>query len=396
MKDDSESPASEPTSTKKKSKKSRVKKSPQREAPSSAPASAPTKAGSASASAPTKAGAGGGSSALLVGALALAVGGGGGWFLRDARARDTVSATPDLVGSAAPVGSAGVCGSWASTICQEVGASSESCEQAKAASTLLPEDACQSALKDVPATVARAKSVRSVCDQLMERLCKEIGEDTDTCKMVKEQTPKFPVSRCKELLEGIDEVVGELKQQEKLKQPLSPELATKIAANDAPSFGPKDAKVTVVEFSDFECPYCARAAETFDTLKERYGDRVRFVFRQFPLSFHKKAQLAAEASLAAHAQGKFWEFHDKVFQNQESIERENLEKYAEEVGLDLAKFKKALDDKTYADAVKADMTLAGELPVNGTPTVFVGGKRVEAPSVEEISKEIDTQLAAGG
>lgn len=382
-KTEAEAPARK-KSKRSKSDSSKQRSSTQRTAPATAvPAPAANKPSSS-----------GNTNAILFAVLALALGGAGGWFLRDAKAAEVVDASPDAVGSASPAGSSGVCGSWAAKVCEGIGAESEPCQQAQAAAALLPDTACDQALKDVPATLAKAKNARSACDELVKKLCADIGPDTETCKMVTEQTPNFPVSRCTGILTQYDDVLAELKQQEKAKQPLSPEVAKKIAAGDGPSFGPKDAKVTVVEFSDFECPYCAEAAKTLTALKEKYGEKVRFVFRQFPLSFHKEAQVAAEASLAAHAQGKFWAFHDTVFENQSTLSRESLEKHAAEVGLDVAKFKKALDDGTYTDAVKADMKLAEELPVSGTPTVIVGTKRVEAPTVEDISKEIDAQLAA--
>lgn len=343
--------------------------------------------------APAKTGKAGNTNTILFAVLALALGGAGGWFLRDAKAAETVEAGPDAVSPASPAGSSSVCGGWATKVCEGVGAESEPCQQAQAAAALLPDAACDQALKDVPGTLAKAKNARSACDELVKKLCADLGPETETCKMVTEQTPQFPVSRCTGILAQYDDVLGELKQQEKAKQPLSAEVAAKIAAGDVPSFGPKDAKVTVVEFSDFECPYCAEAAKTLTALKEKYADKsVRIVFRQFPLSFHKQAQLAAEASLAAHAQGKFWAFHDKVFENQSALDRASLEKHAADVGLDVAKFKKALDEGTFTEAVKGDMKLAEELPVSGTPTVVVGTKRIESPSVEEISKEIDAQL----
>ena len=372
MKDEDKATSeSSPTRKKKKKKRSRA------QAAVAAPPPPPPKANN--------------TNAILFAVVALAAGGAGGWFLRDAKAAEDVSPTPDT-GGAAAAGSAGVCGDWAQKVCEGVGEENEACGQAKAAAGLLPEGACGSALADLPATVEKAKAARSTCDQLVEKACADLGKETETCKLVAAKTASFPASQCKQMLENYDKVLGELKQMEKQNAPLEPADAAKIAAGDIPSFGPKDAALTVVEFSDFECPYCARAAETMKALKEKYGDKVRFVFRQYPLSFHKKAQLVAEASLAAHAQGKFWEFHDKVFENQQNIERENLEGYAKDVGLDMAKFKAALDDKTFEQTVKDDFKLGSDVGVGGTPSFFVGAKRVSEPSVEAISAMIDEQL----
>lgn len=329
--------------------------------------------------------------AILFAILALCAGLAGGWFLRDAKAAEEVTASPDAAGSASP-GDAGLCANWATKVCEGVGEKAEACSQAKAAAAFLPDGACVTAMADLPATVEKAKAVRGVCEQLVEKACKDIGEDTETCKMVREKTVEFPVSECQRMMQNYDKLLKELKDMERRNAPLTAEQAKQIAAGDVPAFGPADAKVTVVEFSDFECPYCAMAAETMMALKEKYGDKVRFVFRQFPLSFHKQAQLAAEASLAAHAQGKFWAFHDKVFENQKELDRESLEKHAKAVGLDMAKFKKDLDDHTYEKAVKDDLKLGEAVGVSGTPSFFVGDKRVGEPSVEGISKVIDEQL----
>ncbi|RYE85639.1 MAG: oxidoreductase [Myxococcales bacterium] len=213
--------------------------------------------------------------------------------------------------------------------------------------------------------------------------------------MVRDKTASFPADRCKDMLGHYEEVIGELRSVEKENSPLPDDLARRQAAGDAPSFGPKDAKVTVVEYSDFECPFCSRAAEAVSKVKEKYGTRVRFVFRQFPLPMHRNADLAAQASLAAHAQGKFWPFHDQLFANQRELDRASLEKYAQKAGLDMAKFKKALDEHTYADTVKADMKLGSEANVSGTPSMFIGTKRVEnATDADALSREIDQALAA--
>ena len=112
------------------------------------------------------------------------------------------------------------------------------------------------------------------------------------------------------------------------------------------------------------------------------------------LSFHPDAHLASQASLAAAEQGKFWEYHDKLFENQQQLKREHLEKYAKELDLDMSKFKKALDSGEFKDEVDADVKLGEEVAVSGTPTMFLNGKRVSNPtSADVISKEIDEALS---
>jgi protein-disulfide isomerase len=163
---------------------------------------------------------------------------------------------------------------------------------------------------------------------------------------------------------------------------------------DSPSFGPVNAKVTIVEFSDFECPFCSRVGPTLTQIKENYAKDVRVVFRHQPLSFHKNAKLAAEASMAAHEQGKFWEYHDKLFANQKALERASLEKYAQELGLNMGKFKAALDSGKFTAKVEADMAAGSAVGANGTPTFFINGREfVGAQPFESFKKLIDEEVA---
>ena len=119
------------------------------------------------------------------------------------------------------------------------------------------------------------------------------------------------------------------------------------------------------------------------------------MFRQFPLNFHPNAKTAAEASLAANAQGKFWEFHDAMFANQQALDRASLEKYAEKAGLDVARFKKELDEGKWSAQVEADMKLAEDIGVSGTPTMLVGTKRVPNPTdPAAVMKLVDQELGS--
>ncbi|MFN3198100.1 MAG: DsbA family protein [Bradymonadia bacterium] len=140
--------------------------------------------------------------------------------------------------------------------------------------------------------------------------------------------------------------------------------------------GNKNAKITIVEFSDFQCPFCSRVNPTMDQIQKEYGDKVRIVFKHNPLAFHKDAPLASQAALAAGEQGKFWEMHDMLFANQRALKRPELEKYATELGLNMDKFKSALDSGKYKAQIDADMAQARELGARGTPTFFVNGKKV--------------------
>ena len=172
----------------------------------------------------------------------------------------------------------------------------------------------------------------------------------------------------------------------------------KIPVSDAqPSKGPKDALVTIVEFSEFQCPFCARVLPTTKQVIDTYGDKVRVVWRNNPLGFHNNAAPAAAVAMEAYAQGgndKFWEVHDTLFANQKALGRAELEGYAEKAGLDSAKVKKALDEGTHKKAIDGDQALAAQLGARGTPYFFVNGRQLRgAQPFAAFQKIIDEELA---
>jgi protein-disulfide isomerase len=170
-----------------------------------------------------------------------------------------------------------------------------------------------------------------------------------------------------------------------------------VKIGDAPVKGPASAPITVVAFSDFQCPFCSRAVPTVKQLETDYAGKIKIVFKQFPLPFHDKAHLAAEAALAAKDQGKFWQMHDKLFANQQALDRASLEKYAQELGLDMAKFKAALDSGKYKDKVDAEDREGAAVGVTGTPTFFVNGTRlVGAQPIDAFKAVIDKELKSKG
>jgi len=168
----------------------------------------------------------------------------------------------------------------------------------------------------------------------------------------------------------------------------------KVEVGQAPVKGNKNAPVTIIEWSDFECPFCARGAERIQQIQDKYGDKVQFAFKHQPLPMHPNAPLAAQASMAAHEQGKFWEYHDVLFANQRALDRASLERYAQQLGLDMAKFKAVLDSGKYADYVRKDSQDGSALGANGTPTFFVNGRQlVGAQPLDAFSAIIDEELA---
>jgi protein-disulfide isomerase len=186
-------------------------------------------------------------------------------------------------------------------------------------------------------------------------------------------------------------LIADLRQKHDVKVLLDPQR-TEVAAT-GPAQGPENAPITIVEFSDFECPYCARINPTLEQVKAKYGDQVRLVFRQFPLSIHRSAQKAAEASLCAHDQGKFWELHDAMFQNQKELGVDQLKAKAAELGLEAAAFNECLDSGKHADAVQADFKAGAEAGVSGTPAMFINGRMISgAVPLERITDVIDDEL----
>ncbi|HVZ88963.1 MAG TPA: thioredoxin domain-containing protein [Polyangia bacterium] len=160
-----------------------------------------------------------------------------------------------------------------------------------------------------------------------------------------------------------------------------------------PSKGPDNAKVKIVEFSDFQCPFCSRVVPTVEKIMKDYPTQVQLFFRQNPLPFHPKAPLAAEAAVAAQEQGKFWEMHDKLFANQQNLERADLDKYAQEIGLDMGKFKAALDSHSEKSKVDADLAMGKQIGVQGTPNFYIDGRNVQgAQPYEEFKKVIDDEI----
>ena len=171
----------------------------------------------------------------------------------------------------------------------------------------------------------------------------------------------------------------------------------KVDPGEGPSFGPKNAPVTIVEFSDFQCPFCSRVVPTIKKIKETYGNKVRVVWRNYPLPFHQDAKPAAEAAMAAGAQGKFWEMHDKLFENQRALDRASLEKYAAEIGIDVSRFKADLDAGRYKAQVDGDFNYGNSLPGGGmgTPTFFINGRKIAgAYPFEKFDSMIKEALAA--
>jgi len=177
----------------------------------------------------------------------------------------------------------------------------------------------------------------------------------------------------------------------------------KIAVGDAPTRGGKEPKVTIVEYSDFQCPFCGRVEPTLSQLEKDYGNDISISFKQLPLPFHEHAMESAEAAKAAQEQGKFWQMHDKLFANQTALTRADLDKYASEIGLDMGKYKAAMDSHKFKDQIKRDSDEAEKFGARGTPNFFINGRNLRGAqpleafksSIDEEIKKADEKLKSG-
>jgi protein-disulfide isomerase len=161
--------------------------------------------------------------------------------------------------------------------------------------------------------------------------------------------------------------------------------------------GPAGATVTIVEFSDFHCPFCRRAQPTLSELLTRYGDRVKLVYRDFPIDqLHPQARLASEAARCAHEQGRFWPYHDLLYANAPKASPDDLKSYARTTGLELASFEQCLSSGKHRTAVQNDIEEGARVGVTGTPTFFINGRQLGgAQPLERFVEVIEEELARG-
>jgi protein-disulfide isomerase len=182
-------------------------------------------------------------------------------------------------------------------------------------------------------------------------------------------------------------------------QPVTVMLATpriEVKSAGHPELGPAGAPVTIVEFSDFQCPFCGRAEPALQQVRQKYGDKVRLVYLDFPLGIHDHAIDAASAARCAGEQGKFWQFHDAMFADQSKLAATDLKADAKKLGLNTAKFNDCLDKGKYKSAIETDMAQGRELGVDGTPAFFINGRPLTgAQPFERFQTTIDEELAGG-
>jgi thiol-disulfide isomerase/thioredoxin len=180
----------------------------------------------------------------------------------------------------------------------------------------------------------------------------------------------------------------------------SPDRIRTVDVSDSPGLGPSSAPVTVAEFADFECPHCRHAAPVLEKLVEDYPGKVRMVFKFYPLSGHVHGESAARAAVAAMKQNKFWPMHHTLFEHQDALEPRDIEKYAKDLGLDMAKFKADWDSEATADRVSRDRKQGDQLSISGTPSVYINGREYDLTKFDMQDDlndwvKLEIELAAG-
>jgi protein-disulfide isomerase len=196
------------------------------------------------------------------------------------------------------------------------------------------------------------------------------------------------------MAEAHDAFIEKLKEKVAITISLEPPRQ-KVAVAGHPEKGPKDAPIELIEFSDFQCPFCQRANPTVEQVLKTYGNRIHFVYREYPLPSHPNARQAAEAAACADEQGRFWQFHDELFANPAKLTDPDLKDHAVAAGLDASRFNTCFDSRRFKSDVEKDIAEGNEAGVSGTPAFFINGRALEgAQPFEAFKRVIDEELAA--
>lgn len=172
-----------------------------------------------------------------------------------------------------------------------------------------------------------------------------------------------------------------------------PEKRYDVDLGAAPVKGDADALITIVEWSDFQCPFCRRVGPTLEQIQKEYGDQIRIAFKHMPLPMHARAPQAHAAAEAAHRQGRFWEMHDRIFGDPSKLDTEQFVAYAKEMGLDVERFERDMESAEVESRIQADVAQAGRLGVTGTPSFFINGRFMAgAQPYESFKRIIDEEL----
>lgn len=249
----------------------------------------------------------------------------------------------------------------------------------------------------VVASVAAALNCAGPNHEAMEELRAEHAQTRESLQAMR--------SELSALKESIDQIAARepdptLEPTAEPRRGPDPQSVYAFELDDAPVKGKADAWITVVEISDFQCPFCSRVQPTLEAIRERYGDEVRFVFKHNPLAFHQHALPAANAAECAREQNRFWAMHDVLFENQQALQDQDLAGYAKKLQLNMKKWRACFVEKRYEEKILADQRRATELGAMGTPTFYVNGRFIAGAQpmpafVELIDQELDKAKESG-
>ena len=197
----------------------------------------------------------------------------------------------------------------------------------------------------------------------------------------------------KEILAKVNTIEENQKEMMKFFKPRRPTVdfdkVHNIPIGKSKIRGNEKAPVTIVEFSDFQCPYCSKLQATLKEVLKAYPDDARLVFKDFPLSFHKQAKNAAKATHAAGEQGKYWEMHDLIFENYNKLTEDKFEEFATKLNIDMSKFTADYSSTKYDKQIQQDINIGKSVGVSGTPTLFINGKRMRGRSIDDLKGAIE-------
>lgn len=253
---------------------------------------------------------------------------------------------------------------------------------------------------------AAAKKNVSINELLQEEAGQQEVSDAEMKAFYDQRKDRFQGKKfdeVKELIRGFigqqkarvvqSNLIAKLQNEADIKYHIeAPRIA--VEPGNYPSRGPDSAPVVVIEFSDYQCPFCGRSRPTVKQILDTYGDKVKYVFRDFPLSFHREAQKAHEAAHCAGEQGKYWEYNDKLFASQRALSIDDLKKYAEEFELNDKDFSECLDSGKYEKMVRDSLSYGQSVGVQGTPAFFVNGRMLSgARPFSAFQEVIDDELS---
>jgi len=215
--------------------------------------------------------------------------------------------------------------------------------------------------------------------------CKDMGTSSGSIKELQEGQ--------KQVLERLKKIEDLLSKQRPTRPPIDYNKVYDIQIGNSPLRGAKDAKVTLVEFSDYQCPFSQKAQPVLKQIVDAFPKDVRHVYKNYPLPFHQKAMPAAKACLAAKEQGKFWEMHDLIFEDSKKMEDSDFTERAKKLGLDLKRFEEDYKGEKPQKQIDEDLNAVKSAEVTGTPTLFLNGKRLQDRSFEGMKQTIEKILS---